>query len=103
VLHNWSTIAFGWPAVITALALFIVALLLRRSSVAVVAGLLSAPFCVSVSGYPLIREVGLVVLGGNVIGVIALWRGHLGVAAASWLPFIALAGFLAILVLKQPL
>jgi len=101
VLHNWSTVAFGWPAVITALAVFIVALLRRQTSLAVAAGILSAPFCLLVSGYPLIREWGLIVLSGNVFGVIALSRGHVGLAAASWLPFVALAGFLAVLVLRQ--
>jgi hypothetical protein len=54
--HDWTTIAiaavFGWPAIAAAQMAFVAAVRLGRPSLAIVATLISAPFCVFVSGYP---------------------------------------------------
>jgi len=96
----WPAYVFGWPAVITALALFAIALALNARALAVIACLLSAPFCVFVSGYPVVRGLGLLVLGTSVAGVITLWRHQRVGAALLWTPFAMLAGLLAVFVAR---
>lgn len=82
-------------------ATYLTALMLRRLWLGVVATALSAPFCLWVSGYPAIRWVSLLVLGCNVIGLVALQRRERIVAALCWSPFALLAGLLAVKVLRH--
>jgi hypothetical protein len=42
VFHNWATIVFGWPAVITALLTFSVAVALRSRMLAGAVAILAA-------------------------------------------------------------
>src|SRR5262245_11341650 len=97
MFDNWATIVFGWPAVIAALLTFSVAVALSSRVLAVVAAIVSAPFCLWVSGYPIIRGLGLVALGLNVAGVVALSRRQRFAGAVLWSPFAMLAGAVAIL------
>jgi hypothetical protein len=96
----WPALVFGWPAVIAALVVFGLALVLNARALAVIACLISAPFCLFVSGYPVIRGLGLLVLGTNVAGAIALWRHQRVGAALLWTPFVMLAGLLAVFVAR---
>src|SRR4030095_4567783 len=97
MFDNWATIVFGWPAVATALLTFTLAVSLNSRGLAVVAALVSAPFCLCVSGDPVIRGLGWVALGLNVAGVVALWRRQRFASAMLWSPFAMLAGAVAIL------
>jgi hypothetical protein len=92
---------FGLPAVMTALLVYGVAVLLRQRALSVAALLLSAPFCLWISGYPKIRHLGLLILITNLIGVIALWRGQRFAAVVMWVPFLMIAGSLAFLVMRR--
>ena len=85
----------GWPSVVAALFLYVVAVVSRSPRLGLVAALISAPFCVYVSAYPRVLGVGVLALCSNSFGVVALFRRRIGWAALSWLPFTALAGFIA--------
>jgi hypothetical protein len=58
--HDWTTIAigvvFGWPPIVAALVTFVVAVRLGRPFLAIVAILMSAPFCLFASEYPLVGQ-----------------------------------------------
>jgi len=97
MFDNWATIVFGFPAVVAALLTFSVAVALNSRGLAVIAALVSAPFCLWVSGYPVVRGLGWVALGLNVAGVVALWRRQRFAGAMLWSPFAMLAGAMAIL------
>jgi hypothetical protein len=83
--YEWSTIAiiavFGWPAVVVALVTFLVAVRLRQPALAILATVVSAPFCLFVSGYPLVGWWGVVVLFSNLLGALAVRRGLGGYAS----------------------
>jgi hypothetical protein len=91
----------GWPAVVIALFAYLIALILRRPWLGVVAASISAPFCLYVSLYPRVLGLGLVTLACNFLGSMALSRQRMTLAAMCWLPFILLAGFIASWVLQQ--
>jgi hypothetical protein len=98
MFHHWTTVVFGYPAVIGALLTFLAAVRLGRASLAVVAAVVSAPFCLFVSGYPIVGWWGLGVLCCNVLGVIALHRGAGGYSFLFWIPFVVLVGRLTLIV-----
>jgi hypothetical protein len=91
----------GWPAVIVALFVYLVALILRHPRLGIVAVLISTPFCLYVSLYPQIWGLGVVALGCNFLGIAALSRRRIILAAACWVPFVVLASVIASWVLQQ--
>ena len=106
VLHNdWTTIAigavFGWPAVAAALVTLVAAVWLDRPSLAIVATLISAPFCLFVSGYPRVGWWAIGVLASNLIGALALRFGWGRFSVSFWIPFVLLVGWLMAVVFGQ--
>ena len=91
----------GWPAVAAALVMFVAAAILGRPSLAFVATLISAPFCVFVSGYPRVGWWAIGVLASNLIGAVALRFGWGRYAFSFCIPFVLLAGWLMAVVLSQ--
>jgi hypothetical protein len=103
--HDWPTVAigavFGWPAIAAALVAFVGAVWFGRSSLAFVATLISAPFCMFVSGYPRVGWWAIGVLASNLIGAVALGFGWGRYAVWFWIPFVLLVGWLMAVVLSQ--
>ena len=97
----WPSLVMGWPAVVLGSLLYLAALVFRRPWLSLVAVVVWAPFCLYVSLYPRIQGLGLIALTGNVLSLVALRRGRIVWACVGLIPFILLAGFLAILVLQQ--
>jgi len=98
MFSNWAAIIICWPSVIAALAMFIVAVAINSRALGMAAAAVSAPFCLWVSGYPVVRGLGYVALAANVAGIVALSRGQRFAAAMLWAPFAMLAGGLALLI-----
>src|SRR5262245_18323532 len=102
--HEGTTLAigvvFGCPTVVIAVVTFLVAVQRRTPGWALIATVVSAPFCLFVSGYPLVGSLGVGVLGSNLLGALTLRR--LGpYAMVFWVPFVMLAAWLAARVLGQ--
>ena len=97
----WPSLVMGWPAVGVSLIVFATGLISRRSGLVLAGSVVSAPFCLFVSGYPRIGAFGLVVLGLNFLSVWASRQGRPLVAGALVLPFVVLAGIIAATVLRQ--
>jgi len=97
----WPSLVMGWPAVVVGSLLYLAALAFRRPRLGLVAVVVWTPFCLYVSLYPRIQGLGLIALTGNVLSLVALWRGRIALACVGPILFILLAGFLAIRVLQQ--
>ena len=98
----WPAIVFGWPAVTASVLFYVTALAKQRAWLAVLAALISAPFCVYASGIPIIRGFGFAVLALNLASAAALRRRRLVLAGVCLRPYMTLAAFLAMLTLAQP-
>jgi hypothetical protein len=97
----WPSLVMGWPAVGASLILFTAGLLGRRAGLTLAGSVVSAPFCLFVSGYPRIGLFGVAVLGLNFMSAWASRRGRPIVAGGLLLPFVVLVAIIAVTVLGQ--
>lgn len=95
---HWASIVFGWPFVIVSAVAFVTGLLARAGWLVLAGAVLAAPFCLYLFGTPRFRWYGLVALLMNFVAVWAQARGRSVLAAASVVPFMALAAFVYVLV-----
>lgn len=94
-------VIFGWPAVLASIALVFVGIARGRERLAVAGGILGVPFLLYLFGSPRFGWLSLVVGALYLGSARALARSRPGLAAAMAAPFVALAGFVAWLVLGQ--
>jgi hypothetical protein len=92
----------GWKPVMAALVIFTMAVAWKSRALGAAACALSAPTCIWMSGYPRVGVIGLLVLGCNTGGVVALFRCQRVAAAALWLPCALLAIALGVLFFRHP-
>lgn len=97
----WAVIVFGWPAVIASILITLTALVVRSSRLALTGAVVALPFMVYIFGGPRFRLIAPLIVGSHVAVAFALRRGRPGLALALALPFIALAAFVASLVVNQ--
>ena len=64
-MPEWWPVVFGWPSVVASIAVYAAAFLASRPWLAVVGAVLSASFCLFVSGYPKVGLLGLTALVSN--------------------------------------
>jgi len=89
----------GWEAPVIALALFGAAFALESTALGAAGAAASAPFCLFVSGYPILGNIAWTALLGNIIAAV-LMRRRRDVAFAALTPFAAICIFLAVLALR---
>jgi len=94
-------IIFGWPAIITSLALSAAGILWRKPVMLVIGAVICAPFAWYLSGYPAIRSAAILLpfLTGSAAYAIDKDKTNL-----AWLllsPFILISAGLAYIVITQ--
>ena len=100
-MPEWWPVVFGWPSVFASIAAYAAAFLTSRPWLAAVGAVLSAPFCLFVSGYPKVGLLGLTALVSNCGAAWALRRRQSRVAGILLLPFLSVAGFVGYAVLSE--
>jgi biotin transporter BioY len=100
MIHHWTGIVFGWPFIATALGLFVIGLIRRRSWLMLVGNLFAAPVCLYLGGTPRFGLEARLVLLMNVIAVWALARGWRWVSAALLAPFLILSAFVTVMLTR---
>jgi len=98
---SWPQIVFGWPAVITALALHGYALAVRRWVPSLVGFFVALPFLWYLSGFPAVGYWAALIALANLASVVGLARRQRVFAVIALLPFLAAVSWLAYTVVSQ--
>jgi len=64
-------------------------------------GVIIAPFCVSVSGYPLLHWAALIALGMNFVAAWLLYRGRADMAFAALVPIMMIIATLTVFAFRD--
>jgi len=94
-------IVLGWPAVIASIFLVLTGVIRGRSRMALVGALFGCPFLLYLFASPRIGWLALIVGLLYVASSQAVAHSRKGLALALAAPFVAVAGFVAGLVLRQ--
>ncbi len=92
---------FGWPAIITSLALSAAGILWRKPGLLIIGAVVSVPFAWYLSGYPVIRSAAILIPLTVSGSAYAVHRKKDGIAWLLLAPFMLVAGILAYTVLTQ--
>ena len=101
MLQMWPAIVFGWPAILTSIALSVTGIVRKRPSWLGAAAVLALPFSFYLIGSPLFRWFGLAlpfILAG---AGVAIYYHHTRVAWVLLAPFVGVSGWLAIMVINE--
>jgi hypothetical protein len=95
----WSEIGSSGAAAIIPLILYAVGIYFGSRTIATIAAVTSVPYCLFVSGYPLIGWLAWVALAGNVLaaGLVGIRRD---VTFAALSPFMAIVVLLGVIALR---
>ena len=99
LVDRWPDIVLGWPAVIASLTCAGIALRFQQPALMALGAVLAAPFSIYVSVYVGIAGPLSVCLYLAGAGALMLKRPR--IALLLLMPFLAIAGWLAVVVLRQ--
>lgn len=97
----WPAVVFGWPAILLALVLSVLAIAKRKPSLLAASAVIAAPFSLYVGGTPRVGWLGLIIpvlLIGAGVSVHYRWVG------TAWLlvvPVVVVVGWVASIVMVQ--
>jgi hypothetical protein len=97
----WAFILFSWPAIVLAGAAYAVAFLTTRTWAGFVGAVIIAPFCMFLSGYPLLHWVALVAFAANFVAAWLLRRGRPDVAFAALVPVMMMIATLTVFAFRD--
>ena len=100
-LEMWPAIIFGWPAILGAIALSATGIIHGRPKLLIVGAVISLPFSFYLAGSPVFGWLGFIMPSSLVASAIASYHHHSGIAWSLFAPFVAVSGWLALLVLSQ--
>ena len=95
-------IIFGWPALIASLLLSAAGLAQRKPWMVALGGVLAAPFCWYLSGYPALGAPVALLPFLQFVSAWVLQRGNRPLAWGLLAPLTATGVFVAVAVLSQP-
>lgn len=97
----WPAVVFGWPAILLALMLSVLAIIRRKPSVLFASAAIVAPFSLYLGGTPKIGWLGFMIPVFLIGAGVAV---HHRRVTAAWLllaPVVAVIGWVASLVIRQ--
>jgi hypothetical protein len=95
------TVLIGWPAVIVSLVLAALGVHRRQWQFLAAAAIFALPILLYLSGTPRFSLAAVAVGLSSLASVVAAYFGHRRLSAILFLPFLALAVFLAAIVANQ--
>jgi|SRR5579862_1372046 len=97
----YVAVLLGWPAVIASVACTSLAFRLRRPVLMIVAAVLAIPFTLYIAAVLGVPIAGPISAGLYLVGAYALMLNRPRIALLGLVPFLALVGWLATLVVGQ--
>ena len=97
----WPAIVFGWPAILTSIALSVMGIVRGRPKWLSAAAIIALPFSLYLLGSPLFRWFGLAIPFLLAGAGFAIYKSRTRLAWLLLTPFIGVSGWLAILVMSE--
>lgn len=92
---HWAAIVFGWPAVLTSIAVTILGLTAKRAALVVAGAVIALPFMFYLFASPRFTWIAVPVAVMHFASAYALHRGRVLLAWGGFLPFVITAGLVA--------
>jgi hypothetical protein len=97
----WPTVVFGWPAILSALALSVLAIARSKPFLLAASAVIAAPFSFYLGGTPRIGWLALMIPLSLIGACVAVWYRRPGTAWLLLVPVVAVVGWVASTVLRQ--
>jgi len=97
----WPAVVFGWPAILLALVLSVLAISRRKPSVLAASAVIAAPFSLYLGGTPKVGWLGFMIPVLLIGAGVAVRYRRVGTAWLLLVPVVAVVGWVASLVMGQ--